>query len=481
MTQALWTIPASMLLLALVSWAVPSAGVTWMRRIGIVLLLAALATQITRLWHAEDPLAAWYFVTVAVFGVFALWYSGPYITREASQHHWSENRVKFYYVLLFVFLFSLLALALWTNLLWLWVAMEVATLSSVVLAAVPDTPAAVEAAWKYVIVTETGAMFALLGTILALHAVASPFFSWHPTPVHRAISSAQEHWALIGAYLALVGYGAKAGLAPFHTWLPDAHSEAPAPISALLSGLKLAGGLVIVYRLFRVVSFAVPPVYLQDALIVLGLLSLLVAAAFLAFQRDLKRLWAYSSIEHIGIISLGIGFGGIALIGAALHIWTHAASKTLLFHNAGTVRLLYHTSDSHAGARAILHRTPWTGGMLALGAAAIVGLPPFAPFWSEWLVLAGGFHQIPDRIFVAIAAALIVVIFIAIARRVPDWLFSPGQVGQPPKGGALAEPASLVLPTATLGVIVLVSGVALPIVAHPLWQHLVGQLALVHL
>lgn len=480
MTQALWAIPASMLMLALASWVAPTTALVWTRRIGIGFLLAALATQVSRLWQAEDALAAWYFVTVAVFCIFALWYSGPYIDRDAAQHQWSDKRVKFYYVLLFLFLFSLVALALWTNLIWLWVAMEVATLSSVVLSAVPDTPTAVEAAWKYVIVTETGAMFALFGTILALTAVGSPLFTWHPVPVHHIMSTAHEHWALIGAYLALVGYGAKAGLAPFHTWLPDAHSEAPAPISALLSGLKLAGGLVIVYRLFRVVSLAVPAVYLQDALVLLGLLSLLVAAGFLAFQRDLKRLWAYSSIEHIGIISLGLGFGGIALIGAAFHIWTHAASKTLLFHNAGTVRLLYHSSDSHT-ARALLHRTPWTGGLLALGAAATVGLPPFAPFWSEWLVLAGGFHQVSDRIFVAIAAALLVVIFIATARRVPDWLFSPGRMGQPTRTPTIAEPASLVLPTATLGFIVLVSGVALPIVIHPLWQQLVGQLISAHL
>ncbi len=480
MTVALWTIPTSMLILAPVSWLVPIRGLDWTRRTGIIFLIAALATQLSHLWHGADPLASWYFITVAVFSIFALWYSGPYINREARQHQWANSRIKFYYVLLFVFLFSLIALALWTNLLWLWIAMEVATLSSVVLAAVPNTSAAVEAAWKYVMVTETGAMFALMGTILALTAVGSPLFAWHPLPVHHALSRTDQHWALIGSYMALVGYGAKAGLAPFHTWLPDAHSEAPAPISALLSGLKLAGALVIIYRLFRVVSFAVPPVYLRDALVLLGLLSLLIAAGFLAFQSDLKRLWAYSSIEHIGIISLGIGFGGVALIGAALHIWTHAASKTLLFHNAGTVRLLYHTSELK-GARAILHRTPWTGTLLALGSAAIVGLPPFAPFWSEWLVLAGGFHQVQDRLFVAVAAALMAIIFIAIARRVPQWLFSPGPVGKPIAAPAIVEPTALVLPTAVLGVIVLVGGIALPLAVHPLWHNLVDQLAPAHL
>lgn len=481
MMSSLWTIPSSMGLLALASWALHPKAFPWIRRLGILSLILALLGQVANLWQGTDPLASWYFVTVAVFSIFALWYTGPYIEREAEQHHWSPSRVKLYYVLLFVFLGSLIALALWTNLLWLWIAMEIATLSSVVLAAVPDTSAAVEAAWKYVMVTETGAMFALFGTVLALSAVRSPLFAWHQAPLHVILSTQRQRWALIGAYMALVGYGAKAGLAPFHTWLPDAHSEAPAPISALLSGLKLAGALVIVYRLFRIVSLALPPVYLQDALILLGLFSLVIAAGFLAFQRDLKRLWAYSSIEHIGIMSLGVGFGGIALIGAALHIFTHAASKTLLFHNAGTVRLLYHSSDVRQGANSILYRTPWTGALLALGSAAIVGLPPFAPFWSEWLVLAGGFHQPADRVFALIAAALIIIIFIAIARRIPDWLFSPGRMGAAPQGGTIKEPMALVLPSAVLAFIVVVGGLALPIMVHPLWSQLVGELGAIHL
>jgi hydrogenase-4 component F len=481
MIGMLWILPLVLMALAAAAWFFPSGTLPGLRNLGMAVLVAALASQAAHLWQAIDSLASWYFVTVAVFSIFALWYSGPYIAREAAQHHWSSRRIRLYYALLLVFLASLVALALWTNLLWLWVAMEVATLSSVVLAAVPETSAAVEAAWKYVIVTETGAMFALFGTVLALNAVGIPLFSWHAVTAHHLLPLSRQRLVLIGAYMALVGYGAKAGLAPFHTWLPDAHSEAPAPVSALLSGLKLAGALIIVYRLFQAIAPTVPPAFLEDALVLLGLLSLLVAAGLLAFQRDLKRLWAYSSIEHIGIISLGIGFGGIALIGAALHIWTHASSKTLLFHNAGTVRILYHSSHMGEGARAILHRTPWTGSLLALGAAAIVGLPPFAPFWSEWLVLAGGFHQPNHRPFALVAALLLVVCFIAIAKQVPGWLFTPGPVHQRPSSPKIAEPLSLVFPTAMLGFLVVVGGLAMPFALHPLWHHLVGQLVSVHL
>lgn len=479
MMHVLWIIPSGLVVLAVACLVMPAVRLGWIRGLSIGYLLAALAAQVMRLWHSTDPLASWFFVTVAVFSVFGLWYSGPYIAREAEQHHWPLRRVQIYYSLFLLFVASLIALALWTNFLFLWMAMEGATLSSVMLVAVPDSSTAVEAAWKYVIVTEVGGLIALLGTILALTAVKSPLFAWNPDPAH-AVSAVQQHWVLIGAYLALVGYAAKAGLAPFHTWLPDAHSEAPAPVSAMLSGLKLAGGVIIIYRLFHVVSSAVPSAYLQDALIFLGLLSLVIAASFLTFQRDLKRFWAYSSIEHIGLISLGVGFGGIALIGAALHIWTHAASKTLLFHNAGTVRLLYHSSHVGQGARAILHRTPWTGTLLAIGSAAIVGLPPFAPFWSEWLILAGGFRQASDRVYVLAAAVLLVVIFIAIARRIPHWLFSPGRVGDR-SASPIAEPAALVLPSVVLGVLAVGSGIGLPILVHPLWHNLVAELSSVRL
>lgn len=464
-------LPGGLAVLAIFS-LIPGIKVGLSRALAIAYLVAALTTEIFGVWHPRDALADWFFIIVALLSAMGLWYSGPYMNREAKQHQWSSARIHRYYALFLLFIASLVAVALWTNFLSLWLAMEGATLSSVVLVALPETSKPLEAAWKYVVVTEVGGLVALTGTLLILSALAIPLNSWHPQP--HQLGLIHQRWALIGAYLALAGYGAKAGLAPFHTWLPDAHSEAPAPVSAMLSGLKLAAGLIIIYRLFAIVSLAVPPAYLKDALIFLGLLSLAVAASFLAFQKDLKRFWAYSSIEHIGLISLGMGFGGIALVGAALHIWTHAANKTLLFHNAGTVRLLYHTSDVNEGARSILQQTPWTGGLLALGSAGIVGLPPLAPFWSEWLILVGGFHQPQNRLWVVIAAFMVVIIFIAIARRIPDWLFSPGPVGQP--GRRIGEPATLIAPSLVLGIVVVLGGIAMPLAVRPLWHHLVSVL-----
>lgn len=480
MTTAMWVIPSGMAVLSLIALVLPTHWTHVVRVLASLYLAGLLATQILNVWRPMDPVSSWFFITVAVLALFGIWYSGPYIAREAEAHHWPASRVQKYYAGFLLFLASLMALALLSNYVFLWAAMEVATLSSVLLVALPDQRASIEAAWKYVMVTEVGGLIALLGTILTLHAIGVPLMTWNPAPKGHLVGGMSAHWALIGAYLALIGYAAKAGLAPFHTWLPDAHSEAPAPVSALLSGLKLSAAVLIIYRLDRLAAVAVPAPYLRMSLIVLGLLSLAVAAVFLAFQRDLKRLWAYSTVEHIGLISLGVGFGGIALVGAMLHIWTHAASKTLLFHNAGTVRILYHSSNAEQGAGNMLRRTPWTGGLLALGSAAIVGLPPFAPFWSEWLILAGGFHQAADRGLALVAALLLVIIFIAVARRIPSWLFAPGQSGfreaQP-----IREPASLILPNAVLGIVVVASGLGLPWLAHPLWHSLVTELASVHL
>ena len=475
MTGAMIWVPSTLMGLGMVIWALPDRFLKMGVRLALMVLLAALVSQWAGVWHAPDALAAWFFRIIAVIAIIVIWYSDPYIEREARQHRWPPSRIKAYFALLLLFVASLVAVSLWTSFLFLWVDMEIVTLSSVVLVGIEADGRSLEAAWRFLIVTEAGGLLALIGTVVAVSASGHSLGVWSFHPALRYPLAVNARWALAGAYMILVGYGTKAGLAPFHTWLPDAHSEAPAPISSLLSALKLASAALLIYRSFQMVSSTVPAVFLHDGMIVLGLLSLLIAAGFVAFQTDLKRLWAYSSIEHIGLITLGMGFGGLALIGAMLHIWTHAVSKTLLFQNAGTVRILYHTSDSAHGAQDLLARTPWTGGLLALGAAGIVGLPPLAPFWSEWLIVAGGFVVPQYRIFTVIAVALLVAIFIGIARRMPSWLFRPGPADREEGLDRIDEPWSLLLPTVVLAVLVIGGGIGAPLVAPHLWQAVVRE------
>ncbi len=462
-----------LVVLAGIQFVVPRALMVWVPRFVIAIFGLSLLGIWVGWWHPPGPTATWFFDVVALISMLALWFSEPYLIEEARQHDWSIKRVRYYQGILLLFLGSLVAVALWTNFLFLWMAIETATLTSVYLVSVPNSRGAIEASWRYLLVTEAGGLAALVGTVISLTGMGLPFDAWHVGVITGTLPVVHPQWVLVGALMALVGYATKAGLAPFHNWLPDAHSEAPATISALLSGLKLAGAILIVFRLFGVLSQGIPAYDLKDGLIGLGLLSLVVAASFVAFQRDLKRMWAYSSIEHIGLISLGMGFGGIALVGALLHVFTHASSKTLLFQNAGSVRLLYRTSRSDQSAKGLLMRTPWTGSLLALGTAAIIGLPPFAPFWSEWLILVGGFLQPENRVWDIIAMGLLVVIFTGVVLRMPGWLWTPGKKTALPR---INESWALLSPNLVLAVFVIGGGIGVPWLMHPLWHHLVIHL-----
>ncbi len=458
--------PLSILAVAfIVAYFLPVRYFRVLNGLTILVLMGSLFLPLWHLFNPVDALAYWYDITATVFGCFALWFSGPYIEKESSWHPWEPRHIKHYYLGLYLFVGSLMAMALVANYVLLWVALEAATLSSVYLVRSAKTRTSLEAAWRYLMVTETGGLAGLLGTVLIVLGVGGNLGAWSLTPLDSHIP-VNVSMVFAGIFLAAIGYGAKAGLAPFHTWLPDAHSEAPAPVSALLSGVKLAGSVLILDRLFTLSSVAIPGFWPHDLLLVLGILSLIIAASFVAFQKDLKRLWAYSSIEHIGLIALGLGFGGIGVLGALLHVWTHGINKTLLFYNAGTVRAYHRGLSSLPATSGLMESTPYTGGLLALGATGIVGLPPFAPFWSEWLILMGGIAS-GQIILSIIVILLLLAIFGGITLKMPRWLWTPGERGKPP----MKESWGLILPSMTLGILVVVGGLALPaLVPHMFHQ-----------
>ncbi len=331
---------------------------------------------------------------LATTGVYALAavYSAGYL-RPGVGH---VRLRRLYWPLLNLFGFALVATPLVDNLALLWVMVELTTIVSALLVTSEGNDASLEAAWKYVVIGSAGLAVGLLG-IVVLYVAAVPALGDAFTPRYTELAgvAGQLDPTLTKAAFALVvvGFGTKAGLVPMHAWLPDAHAEGPSPISAMLSGALLAAALYAVLRIGSVAEGAAGATYVRTLLLVFGALSLLLAAFFALRQENFKRLLAYSSIEHIGIVSLGIGIGGpIAAYGAFLHVLAHAAAKALAFFGAGELLSRYE-SRSVDEVRGVLRAAPLSGILVLAGAIAIGGMPPFGIFRSEVLIVSGGFAR----------------------------------------------------------------------------------------
>lgn len=339
-----------------------------------------------------DGLSGVFLVSVAFVYVVVAIYSVGYLRPGIG--HVRLRRI--YWPLLNLFGLALLATPIVANLGVLWVAVELTTVVSALLVTSEGSDQSLEAGWKYIVIGSAGLALGLLG-IVVIYAAGIPTLGDHYTPTYTTLAGAGPHLnhALVHAGFAfvLVGFGTKVGLVPMHAWLPDAHSEGPSPVSAMLSGALLAAALYAVLRIGAIAQLAVGPSYVHVLLLVFGALSLVIAGFFALRQSNYKRLLAYSSIEHMGIISLGIGIGGpIAAYGAFFHVVVHAAAKTLAFFGAGGVLSRYGSREVD-DVRGVMRAAPFTGTMVLLGALAIGGVPPFGIFRSELLIVTGGFSR----------------------------------------------------------------------------------------
>jgi hydrogenase-4 component F len=355
-----------------------------------------------------DGLSGVFLITVAfVYAVVAV-YSVGYM--QPGIGHVRLRRI--YWPLLNLFGVALIATPIVANIGVLWVAVELTTVVSALLVTSEGSPQSLEAGWKYIVIGSAGLAIGLLGIVL-VYAAGVPALGDHYTPSYSTLAAAAPHLtpSLVRAGFAfvLVGFGTKVGLVPMHAWLPDAHSEGPSPISAMLSGALLAAALYAVLRVGAIAQITVGPSYVHVLLLVFGAMSLVLAAFFALRQSNYKRLLAYSSIEHMGIVSLGIGIGGpIAAYGAFFHVLVHAAGKTLAFFGAGDLLSRYETREVDE-VRGVIRVAPFTGAMVLLGALAITGVPPFGIFRSELLIVTGGF----SRSSFAITGLLIVFVNVA--------------------------------------------------------------------
>jgi hydrogenase-4 component F len=344
-------------------------------------------------WLRVDSLGAVFLLATGLLYAMASVFSIGYLGVEESRSGF-PSFAKRYFALLNLFGWSMLLVPLASDFGTLWVAIELTTIVSALLVAIDRTDAALEASWKYVLIASSGLGIALLSVIVLYAAGTHVLGSGYVPRFERLIAHAHgisPDAVRLAFVLSLVGFGTKVGLVPMHTWLPDAHSEAPAPISAMLSGSLLAGAFYAILRVFQVTVANGDRVFAEHALIVFGVLSLVAASFFVLRQRNFKRLLAYSSIEHMGIIALGVGFGApLAIAGALLHVITHASAKGLAFFGAGSLLRGYDTKEVD-GVTNAGRAMPWTGPMFLAAALALCGLPLSGVFRSEFEIVAGGF------------------------------------------------------------------------------------------
>jgi len=308
----------------------------------------------------------------------------------------SSKRTRQLWAGLNLFAWAMLAAPMTSNLALLWVAIEVTTVISALLVAIENTDGAAEAAWKYVVLASAGLALALLATIFAYYAGAHVLGQSYDLGFTQLIAVAARlpHGAVqLMFVLAVLGFGTKMGLVPVHTWLPDAHSEAPTPVSALLSGSLLAVSFYAILRFYQVTEAALGPAFPRNVLLIFGVASLVLSMLYLFGQRDVKRLLAYSSVEHMGILAIGISFGApAALAGVLLHVLAHAAAKGNAFMGAGVlVRKL--GSKQISAIRGGLDLLPWSGPLFLLAVFALGAMPPFGLFRSEFEIVAGGLRS----------------------------------------------------------------------------------------
>lgn len=348
---------------------------------------------------------------VTLVGFASSLYSAGYMTAEFNAGEFTEKKLRWYYFLFHMFIFTMLLVCMVNNLGIMWVAIEATTLSTTFLVGFYNKKQHQEAAWKYIIICTVGITLALFGVILAYHSSRSALgeigYTLNWTNLLAVADKCEPHLIKLAFLFILIGYGTKAGLAPMHTWLPDAHSQAPSPISALFSGVLLNCSMYGIIRYHVITSKCVGAGYSCTLLMVFGLISVIVSIPFILVQRDYKRLFAFSSIEHIGFIALGMGFGGqYSVYGAELHTFNHAVVKSLLFFCAGNLFLKYKTREME-GIRGVIKTTPITGVILIIAVFAITGTPPFNIFVSEFMVLADSFSS--GNAFIIVFSSLLVV------------------------------------------------------------------------
>jgi hydrogenase-4 component F len=434
-------------------------------RLNVAATLASLAAALTLvadrppggIYLAIDDVNMVFIVLTALVSCTTSIFSASYIGHELETGRLTPVYLRFYHAMYQALMFAMNLALCANNIGLMWVAVEMATLTTVVMVGLYRTHEALEAAWKYFILGSVGIALALFGTILvyvaARNVVGEGLEAMAWTVLSQRAGEFDPALLNLAFVFLLIGYGTKVGLAPLHAWLPDAHAEGPTPISAVLSGLLLNVALFALLR-FKVIMSANPDALAAGPLMVtLGLVSLLFAAFMLYRRRDIKRLYAYSSIEHMGIITFAFGMGGpLANFAGLLHMAMHSLTKSGIFFTVGHIAQVKGTQEI-AAIRGLTASHPALGWSLVLGTVAIAGLPPFGIFMSEFLVVSSTFDRNPW-----LAALLVLGLLLALGALV--WRLN-GMVFGEPAGSTAASRASYLPILLHLG-LVLAAGIFMP-------------------
>jgi hydrogenase-4 component F len=383
-------------------------------------------------WLRVDSLGAIFLLATGFLYATGTVFSIGYL-RAGSQRSGFTGYARRYYSFLNLLGWTMFLVPLMNDFGTLWVALELTTIVSVLLVAVDRTDAALEAGWKYVLIASVGLGIGLLAVIILYAAGTAtlgdtyiPRFSSYLGAAHQ-LPVVQVEFAFL---LAVIGFGTKVGFVPLHTWLPDAHSEAPTPVSALLSGALLANAFYAILRFFEVTAPAAGDRFPRNVLLVFGTASLVLAALFVLRQENYKRLLAYSTIEHMGVIAVGVGFGvRLAVAGALFHVLNHAAAKGLAFFGSGALLRRYDSKeiDDVRGAASVL---PLSGPMFLAAALALSGLPAAGIFRSEYQIVSAGFAR-PAYVSVALLLVFANVAFLGVLWHASRMVLTPAEDDTP--------------------------------------------------
>jgi hydrogenase-4 component F len=409
-----------------------------------------------------DDLGLIFLLLLAVLTLAVSIYTVGWLEQAVAVGNMKAEYLRSYFALVHAFVATMVVTVLADNLGVLWIAMEGTTITSAVLIGYHGHHHGLEAAWKYIIVTTIGISFGLFGTVLIYAAAAAAgvqgnagAMSW--SAIMTVAPMLDPGIVRIGFIFVMVGYGTKAGLAPMHLWLPDAHSQAPTPVSALLSGVLIKCALLGIIRFQTIAAAACGPAFPAQVLLVFGLTSIVVATPFILAQHDIKRLLGYHSVEHVGIVALGLGFGGsVGTYGALLHVVNHGITKALAFFAAGTAIARYGSRDMRV-IRGLLTVAPIGATLLMLAALSLAGVPPFSIFVSELMVLRAGIGH-GQWVAIAVFLAMVVVIFAGLLHHVGAMAF-----GEPTAAaGREAEASFPLVGMVLLAAIMVLLGLTLP-------------------